>query len=654
MGLAQQLVTLLSLLLMCAFGGSFVLSVNQAKTYFNQQLGVHAQDTATALAVALAPALAQADRAAAASMVDAISDAGFFSSVRVEMHDGEVLAERVTPLRVVGVPGWFMQWIALDMPVKEAAVQNGWRVSGHVRVASHIGYAYQQLWQDTYHTFWWFFASWATLCFVSYGMVQLALKPLEKMQAQALMISEGKFTVLQNIPYTRDLRHIAHALNTMSKKVEGMFNSKIELVRKIEQEAMHDALTGVLNRTYFESRVNAWLQQEETFSHGAIFIVRLSGLAEYNNQHGYEAGSTLLRQTADYLVTVAERLGECLVGRLGGAELALAVSGLAHDESKLLAIEISQHLYGICYSTAPPSLSGQHIGVGYMRHTTPSVSLVLAEADMALRRAELKNNFGWHAYEPTQLADGLIMGASAWRRLLSAAIELNGFRLYSQPVVACADRASLHHEVLARLLQADGTLIAAGLFMPMARRLGMASTIDWLLISMGLASAAVAIGKRRTYSLNLSVDTLRDPAFVPRISGWLQHQSALAPYLCFEIPERALAVAPVVVQELVARLHPLGVRFGLDQAGSDTGALHYLKSLNFSFVKLDGALLSALDKQIERGVYVRTLCDFAHDADCLVIATGVENEAYLDLACKFGVDGVQGKVVGEPLPMVRL
>lgn len=651
MGLAQQLVTLLSLLLMIAFGGSFVLSVNQAKAYFNQQLGVHAQDTATALAVALAPAVAQADRAATASMVEAISDGGFFSSVRVELQDGQVLAERVTPLRVAGVPTWFIQWIALDTPVKEAAVQNGWRVSGQVRVASHIGYAYQRLWQDTYSTFWWFFASWATLCFVAYGVVQLALKPLDKMQAQALMISEGKFTVLQDIPYTHDLRRIAHALNTMSKKVESMFNSKIALIQKIEQEAIHDVLTGVLNRTYFESRVNAWLQQEEAFAHGAVFIVRLSGLAEYNSQHGYEAGSALLRQTAEYLVSVAERLGECLVGRLGGAEFGLAVSGLAHDESKLLAIEISQHLYGICFATAPPPLGGQHIGVGYMDHTTPSVSRVLAEADMALRRAELKNNFGWHAYEPTQLADGLIMGASAWRRLLSAAIELNGFRLYSQPVVACADQAVLHHEVLARLVKSDNTLVAAGLFMPMARRLGMASTIDWLLINMGLTSAAVAIGARRTYSLNLSVDTLRDPAFVPRISGCLQNQSALAPYLCFEIPERALAVAPVVVQELVARLRPLGVRFGLDQAGSDTSTLHYLKSLNFSFVKLDGGLLPAMEKQIERRVYVRTLCDFAHDADCQVIATGVESEAHLHLACEFGVDGIQGKIVGEPLPL---
>ena len=35
------------------------------------------------------------------------------------------------------------------------------------------------------------------------------------MQAQAVAISDGKFRVLQEIPYTRDLRHIAQALAIM-------------------------------------------------------------------------------------------------------------------------------------------------------------------------------------------------------------------------------------------------------------------------------------------------------------------------------------------------------------------------------------------------------------------------------------------------------
>lgn len=651
MGLAQQLITLLSLLLMFAFGGSFVFGVNQAKAYFNQQLGVHAQDTATALAVALGPAVAQADHVAAESMLGAITDGGFFSSVRVETRDGQTLAERVTPLRVEGVPAWFMQWVALDMPVKEAPVQDGWRVNGRVRVASHTGYAYQQLWHDTYTTFWWFAASWVALCLVAFVVVRRALKPLDKMQAQAVAISGGKFRVLQEIPYTRDLRHIAQALNTMSKKVESMFKSKLDLIHKIEQEAILDPLTGMLNRTHFELRVRAWLQQEEAFAYGGFFIVRLSGLAEYNIQHGYEAGSELLRQSADYLTGVAERLGECLVGRLGGAELGLAVSGVAPDETKLLGIEIAQHLYSICIAGAKSPLAGVHVGIGFMDRSTQTVSSVFAEADMALRKAELRSHYGWHAYDREQLHGDLILGASAWRRLLTAAIELNGFRLFSQPVVGCADRTVLHHEILTRMIQPDGSTIPAGIFMPMARRLGLAPEIDWWLIREGLATVEALGDTRSVYSFNLSLDTLRESAFVPRMSSLLQDKAALSNFICFEIPERALSAVPFVVRDLQSRLRPLGVRFGLDQAGSDTSTLHHLKFLRFDFIKLDGVLLPELEKQIERKVYVRTLCDFAHDVESLVIAPGVERDAQMALACELGVDAVQGKVIAEPTPM---
>ena len=183
---------------------------------------------------------------------------------------------------------------------------------------------------------------------------------------------------------------------------------------------------------------------------------------------------------------------------------------------------------------------------------------------------------------------------------------------------------------------------------------GLAPEIDWLLIGEGLASVEALTDTRSIYSFNLSLDTLREPSFVPRLSARLHDKPALAPFLCFEIPERALSALPFVVQELQARLRPLGVRFGLDQVGNDASTLYHLKSLHFDFVKLDSALLPELEKQIERKLYIRTLSDLAHSVECQVIATGVESEAQMALTCELGVDAVQGKVIAEPVPIRAL
>lgn len=654
MGLAQQLVAMLTLLLLGVFGGSFMLSVNQAKGYLDRQLGAHAQDTATALALSLGPYVAKQDGVTAQSLVDAISDGGFFSLVRVEDNNGGVLAKRTAPVVVEGVPAWFVGLIQLKTPVKEAALLDGWRVNGRVRVLSHPGYAYKQIWRDTVSTFWWFAAAWLLMSLVVTLLVRFALKPLVKMEAQAAAISSGEFRVLHDMPRTRELHNVVRTMNAMSQKVERLLNSKLELISKIEQEAILDPLTGISNRTHFESQLRAWLKQDTAFAPGALYIVRLTGLAEYNICHGYEAGNEILRQAARYLGDISSRLGEGLVGRFSGTELVLVAPGLDADEAKLLGIEITQHLYGLCVGGAATPMHSAHIGIGLIDHAEQAVSSLFAEADMALRKAEVKSAFAWHVYERPALRAELVLGASAWRRLLIAAIELNGFRLDCQGVVSCFDPRTLHQEILARINSAEGVSIPASVFMPMARRLELAAAIDWLVINAGLENMH-ALGDGQTlFAFNLSLDSLRDPVFAPRLSDLLQQHDVLAHRVIFEFPERALADGPAPLQELMERIEPLGVRFALDQAGNDAAVLKHLKTMHFEYVKLAPAFMQELERDKDHLRFVQALCDLAHAVECQVIATGIETEQQRTLVCGLGFDAVQGKLISAPAPMRRL
>lgn len=651
MGLAQQLVTMLTLLLLGVFGGSFVLGVSQAKGYLDRQLGAHAQDTATALALSLGPYVAKQDSVTVQSLVDAISDGGFFSLVRVEDEHGRELAQRTAPVAVAGVPAWFVNLIRLHTPVKEAALLDGWRVSGRVRVLSHPGYAYKQIWRDTVSTFWWFAVAWLLMSLVVTLLVRFALKPLLTMEAQAAAISRGEFRVLHDMPRTRELRNVVRTMNAMSQKVERLLNSKLELIRKIEQEAILDPLTGVSNRAHFESQLRAWLKQDTAFAPGALYIARLTGLAQYNICHGYEAGNELLRQAARYLGEVASRLGEGLTGRFSGTELVLAAPGLDAGEARLLGIEITQHLYGICVGGAAAPLHSAHVGIGIFDHAAQAVSSLFAEADMALRKAEAKSAFAWHVYERPSLRAEQVLGASAWRRLLIAAIELNGFRLDCQAVVSCVEPRILHQEILTRINGGEGAPIPASVFMPMARRLQLAAAIDWLVINAGLENMH-ALGDGQTlFAFNLSLDSLQDTVFAPRLSNLLQQHAVLAQRVIIEFPERALAAAPAPLQELMARIEPLGVRFALDQAGNDATVLKHLKTMHFKYVKLAPAFMQELAQGKDHLRFVQALCDLAHAVECQVIATGIETAQQRDFVCGLGLDAVQGKLISAPAPM---
>ena len=145
MPLSRQLLLIVSAVLALGFVGALVINVHDTRVYLSQQLESHAQDTATSLGLTLSQHLAGGDVVHAESYVDAVFDRGYYRQIVVEGLDGQHLVDRVVPVRVDGVPDWFVRLLPLTTPRASAAVQAGWNQLGQVVVISHPGYAYQKL-----------------------------------------------------------------------------------------------------------------------------------------------------------------------------------------------------------------------------------------------------------------------------------------------------------------------------------------------------------------------------------------------------------------------------------------------------------------------------------------------------------------------------
>ncbi len=133
-----------------------------------------------------------------------------------------------------------------------------------------------------------------------------------------------------------------------------------EVRDQLEQQALHDALTGLANRVLFADRLDRALLQP-----GASVSVLFCDLDDFklvNDELGHEAGDSLLRQ-------VALRLRECVratdtVARLGGDEFAILLED--DDEVLLVADRV------VAAMTQPIDVQGQQvrtsISVGIARH----------------------------------------------------------------------------------------------------------------------------------------------------------------------------------------------------------------------------------------------------------------------------------------------
>ena len=496
MTLARQIIWVISLVFLLVLVGVFVHGVLNTRAFLTQQLGSHAQDTATSLALSLGPVLQKQDLVSAQSMLDAIADRGYYQRVEYVNLSGQSILKREFPVVVAGVPAWFTRWVSLETPQREALIMAGWQQHGRLQVVSHAGYAYRELWESAVSTAVWLGAGWLAAVACIALLLRFVLAPLLAVERQAEAVGRGQFMLLPQIPRTRELGRVVRAMNSMVTQVERIIGEKIAALARVEQAAILDPVTGVPNRQQMEARLRELLRVPQ-HAEGLFALIRLSELEAYNNEHGYQAGDQALQSIAQGLRLFCENeFSEFVIARFAGAEFALLASGVGGDEIP----SVMQRLM----AALPAQPVAMHVGVTDLGHVDRGA--LFGAADLATRAAQTKAVRAWHQSAPGDVNNDLPQGAQAWRGVILQALALGQLRLNSCAVVDSRSGQLLHQELLAQLLPPGRAAIAAGAFMPMVERLRLASQMDRALVQQALQCLAGADQTTR-YAVNLSPTT---------------------------------------------------------------------------------------------------------------------------------------------------
>ncbi|MES9881165.1 MAG: LapD/MoxY N-terminal periplasmic domain-containing protein, partial [Sedimenticola sp.] len=399
MTLSKQLVVLITALLLMVFVGTFLISVDNTRDYLEKQLSSHAQDAATSLGLSISSHMAEGDLATVRSMTDVIFDRGYYRTIRIENMAGKPLVDRVLPVKIEGVPEWFIERISLITPEGESSLMSGWIQAGRVKVRSHPGFAYNQLWQTVLATFWWFTGSVIVVLTAGILLLRWVMKPLALVEQQANAICNREFQILEELPRTPDLRRIVEAMNRMSAKVKQMLDDLEQLASGLRRQAYQHPVSGLANKRYFMDTLENLIRSPEEFSSGVLCLIQLKDFKEYNDRKGYQAGDALLQEAAKSLQSVAGDSPKQLLAHLAGADFALLVEECHIEEGEALGAELVAaltQLYGTGKLDEP---NAGHVGMGYF-DGSQTRSELMSEADMALRMAQLKGANEWHLSTP--------------------------------------------------------------------------------------------------------------------------------------------------------------------------------------------------------------------------------------------------------------
>ncbi len=248
-----------------------------------------------------------------------------------------------------------------------------------------------------------------------------------------------------------------------------------KLTHQLSWQASHDALTGLANRHEFERQME--LALNESKSSGALHVLCYLDLDQFkivNDSCGHAAGDELLRQITTMLEK--EIRGADVFARIGGDEFAVLLKGCVPEVARNIADRFLYVVRGHPFQWEGKSFEvGVSIGMVVIDAAGGGVSEWLSRADVACFSAkdEGRNRVFFPAADDALIAQR--RGEMQWVPRLRKALSEDRFQLYAQrivPVTALKDDRPLYAEVLLRLLDEDGKLLAPAQFLPAAERYG--------------------------------------------------------------------------------------------------------------------------------------------------------------------------------------
>ena len=636
MSLIRQVWLLLSVTLVLAFAGAIGVSVHSARHYLQAQLNIKNNDTAQSLALALGQHKGEPE--AMELVIASQFDTGFYERIRLVAPGpgGKTLIDKQSDARPQHAPAWFVALLGLAPVDGVAQVSDGWRQIGRLEVRSQSAFADDELWQSTLDTVGVLFVLVIGAGIFSTVGVNRIRVPLLRTVDQAKAITERRFVTVDE-PDMPELRNVTRAMNAMVGRVKSMFDEQAGQVELLRRQAHCDPLTGLSNRAHFLGRLKGMLDAEDGAASGALVMVRLVELQSLNRTLGRSATDRLLQDAASAMVESSRRLSAAEVGRLNGSDFALALPDVAS------ARESAQDVAARLRSLMRVHDGGAHMVVGAVRwtHGAP-MSTLLAAADQALARAETR---GPYTVELDDAGDSNALGEDAWRHRIQTALAELSAQLVDFPLVG-RNGELVHHESPLRLrLGAEGALVSAAQWLPMARRAQLTADVDLLAIELALQAIA---GDSQPRSINVSPSSLADSAFSTRVHGLVVAHPQAATKLSLELAEAGAVRQLHLVRELAEQLQGSGTRIGLEHAGERLGETRGLLEAGLDFVKLDASLLLGLATDAARTQHVAGTVRMLHGIGLRVYAEGVTDVDDAAALWSVGVDGLTGPVVQGP------
>jgi diguanylate cyclase (GGDEF)-like protein/PAS domain S-box-containing protein len=424
---------------------------------------------------------------------------------------------------------------------------------------------------------------------------------------------------------------------------------------QIAFQAYHDPLTGLPNRALFNDRLSvALLQAHRTRQPLAVMFLDLDHFKRINDTLGHTIGDRLLQRTAERARALI-REGDT-VARIAGDEFTLLLPGIGR------AADAAAIAHKVLSAIAQPFKIEGHelyvttsVGIALYPGDGEDAETLVRGADSAMYRAK---ELGRNTYQLcTQEMMTTARERLALENRLRPALQRGEFLLHYQPLADLRTGSLVGVEALLRWRQPDGSLMAAGEFIPVAESSGVISSLgEWVLHT---ACQQVKVWQEAGYpnlrvAVNLSPRQFQRHDFRQTVARVLENTGLAPQFLELEITESVAIDYGELTVPVLRDLRSMGVGISADDFGTGQSSLSYLKHLPLTAVKIDQSFVRDITVDEDDEALVKAVIGMAHSLRLKVIAEGVETQEQLDFLKAQGCEEMQGYLFSRPLPAAEL
>lgn len=465
--------------------------------------------------------------------------------------------------------------------------------------------------------------------------------PLKQLVRDARAIARGEYHSID--PPRRannEIQTLVSAFRTMNNDLAGR-------EQKIRYQALHDSLTGLLNRVSMLSELEQRVETGESFM---LADVNIRGFKNINDSLGPDVGDGCLTRVAQRLAALSQ---QGALARVAGDEFVLLIP--CPDTATNLWAEA--HGWKILHSMATPvNVNGisvnidVRVGLVLFPAQASTAAQLIRRTNIALEHAR-SHKLSLFLYE-----DGMdqqhLQKLHILKSLKQALNDNDGqLQMYYQPqknlLTGNVDKA----EALIRWFHPQDGFIPPDVFIELAEQTGLICQLtDWVIAQV---LEHVAVWRRNNIDLQVSInisaqDICRD-SLITLIEHKLQDLQLRPADICLEITERDIMLDEEKSLQQLQLLREHGFSISMDDYGIGYSALSKLARMPVDEIKIDKCFILNLAETHDDQIIVRSTLNMARELGLRVTAEGVENQASETWLRAAGCNYIQGYFLCRPM-----